>query len=127
MERRRHLLATVAAGVLGLSLALAPLAAGAARQRVGATSRAGVIVDEGNGTVKQVGITFSGTISGIQALQLAGFTPSVRGFGGLGGAVCALQIGGTHYGCPTDNTCLTCADPDWSTPKVTPLARAILI
>jgi hypothetical protein len=103
-------LALVALG-LSASFSLAPFAAGAAT----ATNRAGVIVDEGNGTVKRVGITFSGTISGITALQLAGFSPTVRGFGGIGGAVCAIDIGGTRYGCPSDSTCLTCDDPDyWS-------------
>jgi hypothetical protein len=113
MELQGHLrrcLAVVAL-MLGASLTLAPFTAGAAS--AAGANRAGVIVDEGNGIVKRVGITFDGSISGITALQLAGFSPSVRSFGGIGGAVCALDIGGTHYGCPTDATCLTCADPDY--------------
>src|SRR4051794_26510292 len=74
--------------------ALVPLAAAsAASPGPNATnSRAGVIVDLGNGTVRRVGITFSGSLSGVKALQLAGFAPSVRSFGGLGGAVCALNV-----------------------------------
>ena len=72
-----------------------------------------MIVDEGNGTVKHVGITFTGSISGLAALQKAGFSPTVRSFGGIGGAVCAIDVGGKTFGCPADGTCLTCAEPDY--------------
>ncbi len=114
------LLALTALTAAGANAAPAQTAtAQAARAQTG-TARAGVVVDEGNGTVRRVGITFSGSITGIDALRSAGFAPTVRSFGGIGGAVCALDIGGTHFGCPDDATCLTCADPDyWSYSRAT--------
>lgn len=111
--------AALGATVFATLLVVAPHAGARAASVFGATpsttNRAGVIVDEGNGVVRRVGITFSGTISGITALQDAGFAPTVRGFGSIGGAVCGIQVSGTTYGCPSDSTCLTCAAPDyWS-------------
>ncbi|HEY1739728.1 MAG TPA: hypothetical protein VGI86_13505 [Acidimicrobiia bacterium] len=120
MVHRSHRLGVAITTVIAAFLVLfASAAAGAAAITVhsaapqAATSRAGVIVDEGNGTVKHVGITFTGTISGLAALQKAGFSPTVRSFGGIGGAVCAIDVGGTSFGCPADGTCLTCAEPDY--------------
>ena len=97
---------TVFVGVAGFGLV------GTAAAATG-PNRGGVVVDLANGTVKTVPITFGGDVSGIEALQLAGFAPTVRGFGGLGGAVCALNVGGTQLGCPTDSSCLTCAAPKY--------------
>jgi len=48
-----------------------------------------VVVDTGT-TVHRVVITFSGSITGIQALELAGAQPVVYSFAGQGGAVCRL-------------------------------------
>ena len=119
MERRRTrggaAIAIAVAIALLLALLMSAAAPALAAPPAAASNRAGVVVDEGNGTVKRVGITFTGTITGIAALQLAGFDPTVRSFGGVGGGVCALDIGGTKYGCPNNGTCLTCAAPDyWS-------------
>jgi hypothetical protein len=81
-----------------------------------AASRAVVVVDFGDGVAHVSGITFTGTINGLDALQKAGYAPVVRGFAGNGGAVCALTDShGAQYGCPADATCLTCHAPDyWS-------------
>ena len=69
-----------------------------------AANRAAIVVETGTG-VQTACVTFgSDSISGIEALELAGLNPTVRAFGGMGGAVCA--IGG--HGCPADATCLTC-------------------
>lgn len=110
-----------AARLVATVLALASVAIGPARAGAGAgaradaaqTARAGVVVDLGNGTVRRVGITFSGSISGLDALRAAGFEPTVRAYGGLGGAVCGVQVDQTVLGCPTDGSCLTCAAPNY--------------
>lgn len=98
--------ATVAVAAVFFASALAVLGsfhpADAARQQAG-DSQAAVIVDTGSSVIKKC-ITFSGTISGIQALQLAGMNPQTYGFGSLGGAVCSLN----GHGCSADSTCLTC-------------------
>lgn len=71
--------------------------------------RAAVVVDLGN-DVRTARVTFtSESISGIEALQLAGFAPVVRAYGGNGGAVCAI----CDHGCPADSTCLTCGGADY--------------
>lgn len=67
-------------------------------------NRAVVVADSGTGVVVR-GIEFEGeSISGVEALQLAGLAPVLQGFDGQGGAVCALQ----GVGCPSDGSCLTC-------------------
>lgn len=95
------------AGVLAVAVAamLVTPAGGAAGQSV---SRAAVVVDLGD-EVRTARITFSGEITGIEALQLAGFDPVVRAYGGTGGAVCAI----CDHGCPSDATCLTCGGADY--------------
>ena len=113
-QTRSH---TVARSTLGTAIALLICIAGVtvpfSTADAAGPNRAGVVVDLANGTVTTVPITFSGAISGIEALQQAGFAPAVRSFGGLGGAVCALNVGGTQLGCPTDASCLTCAAPKY--------------
>jgi hypothetical protein len=77
--------------------------------RAATANRAAVVV-EVNGVIHTAKITFTtDSISGLDALRSAGFAPLVRVFGGNGGAVCALNVGGTTIGCPADNTCLTCS------------------
>lgn len=91
--------------VVAVAAMLVTLAGGAASQSV---SRAAVVVDLGD-EVRTARITFSGEITGIEALQLAGFDPVVRAYGGTGGAVCAI----CDHGCPPDSTCLTCGGADY--------------
>lgn len=73
-------------GAAGL-LAVAPGAASAQT-----TARAVVVVDLGSlgGGVQTRVIEFSGTVSGLEALQLAGASPSTITYGPLGQAVCQL-------------------------------------
>ncbi|MGQ0825692.1 MAG: hypothetical protein ACT4OX_11835 [Actinomycetota bacterium] len=80
------------------------------------TMRVGVVVDLGNGTVRKIPLTMPGSAaSGVQVLQAAGLAPTLRGFGGIGQAVCALTVDAVTLGCPADNSCLTCAQPAyWS-------------
>lgn len=75
-----------------------------------------VVVDAGDGVLHTKGISFAAAeISGLEALELAGFAPLVRSFGGMGSAVCALTLDGTRMGCPADPSCLTCAEPAYWT------------
>jgi hypothetical protein len=55
-----------------------------------AESRAVVVIDTSQGSRRTV-ITFSGSITGIKALELAGASPVTYGFAGQGAAVCALD------------------------------------
>ncbi|HEX4492318.1 MAG TPA: hypothetical protein VH914_14000 [Acidimicrobiia bacterium] len=110
--RRRFAIVTtlVVAAAVGIGVA----GAGSAR---GATAHRAAVVVEVDGVIHTAKISFSSDwISGLDALRAAGFAPGVRVFGGNGGAVCALDVGGTTIGCPSDNTCLTCSpDSDyWS-------------
>jgi MYXO-CTERM domain-containing protein len=57
------------------------------------SSRAVVIVSTGSGVHTEV-IEFSGTISGMEALQLAGASPETITYGSLGQAVCKLYGAG---------------------------------
>lgn len=67
-------------------------------------NRAVVVADSGTGVIVR-GIEFeSETVTGLEALQLAGLSPVIQGFQGEGGAVCALN----GVGCPSDGSCLTC-------------------
>ena len=74
----------------------------------GADSRAVVVVDTGGGVRRSV-VSFSGSITGLQALQLAGANPVTYGFAGQGTAVCALDGVGHDA---TQGSCLgTLDDP----------------
>ncbi|MGH9013891.1 MAG: hypothetical protein ACRDZ1_08150, partial [Acidimicrobiia bacterium] len=86
--RARRLLGLL--GVAAFVLAAAgPAASTAMPDRLG-SSRAVVIVDTG-GNVHRSVIHFGGSVSGIQALQLAGANPVTASYGGsLGAAVCKL-------------------------------------
>ncbi len=90
---------------LGFVVLAALLAAGAARQAgAGAgPSRAVVIVGS-----TPACITFDGSISGIDALELAGAQVISAGFGGLGSGVCAIE----GQGCPS-SACFQCALPNY--------------
>ena len=70
--------------------------------------RALVVVDTGSTTYRQV-ITFDGdSVTGLQALDLAGANPVVYSFAGQGGAVCRLFGVGRDAG----PNCLGGADGD---------------
>jgi hypothetical protein len=97
---------SVVVGGVGIGLTAAPAHAGAT------TAHRAAVVVYVNGAVHTAKVTFtSDSISGLDALNDAGFAPLVRVFGGNGGAVCALDVEGTTIGCPADNSCLTCAQP----------------
>lgn len=101
MARVRAVLASlVVLGALALPVAATPAAAAGAH-------RARVIVDTGGQTVVR-DITFDGSITGLQALQLAGANPVVYSFNGQGGAVCRLYGVGRDAG----PGCLGGADSD---------------
>ena len=97
MMTKRLLVALVA--VLSVGALAAPADA--------ATNHAAVVIDTGEG-LRRATITFSEpSISGLEALRRAGANPVVKGYGGLGGAVC--MIDGVGY--PVD-PCL--ADKFWA-------------
>ena len=83
-----RLRASVLASIIGLALLAAGL--GAPNAAAAGAHRALVIVDTG-GAIYQRVVTFdTDSITGIQALDLAGANPVVYTFSGQGGAVCAL-------------------------------------
>lgn len=93
---------------LGLALGVPGVAAGPV---AAAPSRAVVIVDTGSSVRTEV-ISFSGSISGLEALRLAGADPVTYGYAGQGAGVCALD-GVGHAG--TDECLGTADDPRyWS-------------
>jgi hypothetical protein len=95
-------------------LATASINAGLALPAHAATTNRAAVVVEVDGVIHTAKVTFSAdSISGLDALRSAGFDPLVRVFGGNGGAVCALLVGGTTIGCPADGTCLTCAGANY--------------
>jgi MYXO-CTERM domain-containing protein len=117
---RRGVPAAIVSLLLGALLALAapgavaPVAAeatGGCRPVGGGTvstagpHRATVVVDTGSGTVWSACVTFSGTISGIEALELAaatipGLAPVYEPYPGEGRAVCRLLgVGNDPPGC----------------------------
>src|SRR5215207_1147899 len=65
----------------------------------GCSARAVVVVEPGPGPLT---ICFDGSISGLEALQLAGANPATYGFSGQGAAVCQLY----GVGNPADSSCL---------------------
>jgi hypothetical protein len=90
----------LAAGCLGIVTPGPAAAAGA--------HRALVVVDTGSTTYRQV-VTFDGdSVTGLQALQLAGANPVVYSYAGQGGAVCRLFGVGRDAG----PNCLGGADGD---------------
>lgn len=103
MRLRHALLASVVVVACLLAALVGPMAPKAVAS---GPNRAVVVADSGTGVIVR-GIEFSGdSISGLEALQLAGLSPVLQSFNGEGGAVCALQ----GVGCPSDDSCLTC-DP----------------
>ena len=95
--------------VLTASLVGAIAGGGAGAVPAQRPNRAVVVVDSGAGTVVE-GIEFtSESISGLEALQMAGMSPVVWASPGEGGAVCALR----GVGCAADNRCLTCQAPNY--------------
>lgn len=72
----------------------------------GCSARAVVVIEPGPGAVP---ICFDGSISGLDALQLAGANPVTYGFAGQGAAVCQLY----GVGNPADSSCLTGSDGNY--------------
>ncbi len=106
MKPRRLL----AAGVLTVAIAVGASTEGGAEVVQADRNRAAVVVDLGGGDVRTACVTFDGsTISGVEALRLAGFDPVTQSFGGRGTAVCAL----CGKGCGPGSGCLTCQQPDY--------------
>lgn len=106
MNRRRLL----AAGVLTVAIAVGAGAEGGADVVQADRNRAAVVVDLGGGDVRTACVSFdSSTISGVEALRLAGFDPVTQSFGGRGAAVCAL----CGKGCGPGSGCLTCQQPNY--------------
>jgi len=100
--RARH--AVLAAALTVACLLAALVGPMAPRAIASGPNRAVVVADSGTGVVVR-GIEFqSDSISGIEALQLAGLAPVLQSFTGEGGAVCAIS----GVGCPSDDSCLTC-------------------
>ncbi len=97
-RRGRGLRALLVAVVGAAALGLGP-AAHADVDAQGCSSRAVVVVEPGPGAVS---ICFDGSISGLDALQLAGANPVTYGFAGQGAAVCQLY----GVGNPADQSCL---------------------
>lgn len=86
-----------------------PAFAAQGTQTAGTDHRAVVTVDTGS-LVKTVCIHFTAdSISGTQALDLAGVYPVYRGYGTTGAAVCSL----CNQGCPPDSSCLTCGGANY--------------
>jgi hypothetical protein len=95
------------AGALACALAAGGFLIAAAAPAAAGPNRAVVVIDTGGGSRRAV-IEFSGTITGIQALQLAGANPGTRGYAGQGVAVCTLD----GVGHAPDDSCLgTPSDP----------------
>jgi hypothetical protein len=104
MTRVRAAVVAIAILVVGLPGAGFPTpAAGAATLH-----RAMVVVDTGTTTYRQVVTFTSDSVTGIQALQLAGANPVVYSYAGQGGAVCRLFGVGRDAG----PSCLGGADGD---------------
>ncbi|MFA5885525.1 MAG: hypothetical protein WDA60_16865 [Acidimicrobiia bacterium] len=102
MRRLRGALGAFGAAVLFIAVGVVGTAAPAAA----AESNAVVVVDTGD-AVDWVPISFSGTITGVQALQLAGANLATYGFAGQGLAVCSIN--GTGHAA-TDDACLGTPD-----------------
>jgi hypothetical protein len=98
MRRPRALLAALASAVAVFGGATSAVVTAAPEPAYAATSRAVVVV----GSTPRV-ITFSGTITGIQALRKVASVSTI-GYGGLGEAVCAIDGVGNPA---TPNECLT--------------------
>jgi hypothetical protein len=93
VRRVRGAVLAVAAAVVGSVALVAPAPEANAQT---STARAVVIVDLGSlgGGVHTTVIDFDGTVSGLQALQLAGASPGTITYGALGQAVCTLYGAG---------------------------------
>lgn len=96
MRAWKVVLFAVMASVVGAMPATTALA--------GTMHRAAVIVDTGD-NVTTAYVEFSeDSISGLELLQRAGFSPETYGFSGLGAAVCRMA----GKGCEVGQSCLTC-------------------
>jgi len=114
--------ALVALGAIGpprhdRATALDPLDVRPSVAAAAGQSRAGVVIDNGSSVLRSC-IRFSGTLTGVEALERAA-APTLASFGNLGVAVCAID----GHGCPADGSCLTCQQPNawvyWRAPAGT--------
>ena len=94
------------ARLLALCLAATCVGTGFAAPAHAASSQAVVIIDTG-GSPRVAVISFSGTISGFHALELAGANPETYGFAGQGAAICRLDHVGND---PSGSSCLGTPD-----------------
>jgi hypothetical protein len=96
---------------LVLGLAVVTLGPDVVRARPRATHTAGVTVAYGDGRVVRRTASFTrASISGIEALQVAGFDIEVYGYGGLGAAVCRID----GVGRDADASCLNGGANYWA-------------
>ena len=96
---------------LTLGLALVGVAPDAAPARTRATHTAGVTVAYGDGRVVRRTASFAAeSISGIEALQAAGFDVQAYGYSGLGAAVCRID----GVGREPDASCLNGGEQYWA-------------
>lgn len=93
--------------VLAAAVALAASSVGvvATTPAYAAPSRAVIVVEAGEDLYTRV-VSFSGSVSGLQALELAGARPGTYGYAGQGVAVCSLF----GVGNPVGKDCLGTAD-----------------
>ena len=99
----------LAALVLGIALVVGAPAEAPAREQ--GAHVAGVTVSFGSGKVVHRTVTFTGdSITGVEALQGAGFTVEVYGYGGIGAAVCRID----GVGRPADSSCLNGGTDYWA-------------
>ena len=83
--------------ILGLA-ALAALGSAHPSQAQGAQSRAGLVVQFGDGSVRSYCIAFEGeSITGLDLLLKSGLNVTAEGFGGMGGLVCKIEGEGCDY------------------------------
>lgn len=71
------------------------------------SSRAGLVVEFGDGSVKEFCISFNGdSLTGIELLERSGLDLRAN-YSPLGAAVCGIG----EIGCPADDSCLKCQEP----------------
>ncbi|MEX1007975.1 MAG: hypothetical protein WD271_09050 [Acidimicrobiia bacterium] len=85
-----------------LLLAVAALFAGVPSTATAAGDSTAVVVIDTGASVRAAVIHFDGSISGIDALELAGGNPTTYGFSGNGAAVCSID----GVGNPANESCL---------------------
>ena len=98
----RALVAFVALVTVGVGAALGAAAVAPVEAAHASGGSTAVVVIDTGANVRSAVIHFDGSITGIEALELAGANPATYGFQGQGAAVCALD----GVGNPADQSCL---------------------